>query len=131
MDAAKDLSIGFYAMADDPAVAVRANRRKRMDRALEAIEGVVCAANDYLERLVIFIFTNFACSHTKYLSHAVALAAVSDLFSQAKIILIFRSGPASPMPATARIPAPVLTWRVLAGICKGSCQLPLRLGKWR
>ncbi len=86
MDAAKDLSIGFYAMADDPAVAVRANRRKRMDRALEAIEGVVCAGNDYLERLVIFIFTNFACSHTKYLSHAVALAAVSDLFSQAKII---------------------------------------------
>jgi hypothetical protein len=85
MDAAEDLSIGFHAVADDPAVAVRANRRKRVDRALKAIEGVVCAGNDYLERLVIFIFTNFACSHTKYLSHAVALAAVSDLFSQAKI----------------------------------------------
>jgi hypothetical protein len=85
MDAAEDLSIGFHAVADHPAVAVRANWRKRMDRALKAIEGVVCAGNDYLERLVIFVFTNFACSHTKYLSRAVAFAAVSDLFSQAKI----------------------------------------------
>ena len=40
MDAAKDLSIGFYAMADDPAVAVGANRCERVDRALEAIERV-------------------------------------------------------------------------------------------
>ena len=86
MDATEDLSVGFYAVTDDPTVAVRANRRERMDRALKAIEGVVCAGNDYLERLVIFIFTNFACSHTKYLSRAVAFAAVSDLFSQAKIV---------------------------------------------
>ena len=64
MDATEDLSVGFYAVTDDPTVAVRANRRERMDRALKAIEGVVCAGNDYLERLVIFIFTNFACSHT-------------------------------------------------------------------
>ena len=86
MDATEDLSIGFHAVADHPAVAVRANRCERVDRALKAIEGVVCAGNDYLERLVIFVFTNFACSHTKYLSRAVAFAAVSDLFSQAKIV---------------------------------------------
>ena len=86
MDATEDLSVGFYAVTDDPAVAVRANRRERMDRALKAIEGVVCAGNDYLERLVIFVSTNFACSHTKCLSRAVAFAAVSDLFSQAKIV---------------------------------------------
>ena len=64
MDAAEDLSVSFNAMTDDSAVAMRANRRQRVDRALEAVEGVVFAANDYFKCLVIFIFTNFACSHT-------------------------------------------------------------------
>lgn len=64
MHAAEDLSIGFHAMADDPAVAVRANRRERVDCALEAIEGVMLAGDDYFKRLVIVIFANFACSHT-------------------------------------------------------------------
>ena len=65
MDAAKDLSIGFYAMADDPAVAVRANRRKRVDRALKAIEDVALVGDDHFERLVIFVFANFSFRHTK------------------------------------------------------------------
>jgi len=52
-------------MSDDPAVAMRANRRQRVDRALEAIEGVVLSANDYFERLVIFVLANFTCSHTQ------------------------------------------------------------------
>jgi hypothetical protein len=64
MDAAKDLFIGFHAVADHPAVAVRANRRERVDCALKAIEDVMLASNNYLKRLVIFIFANFACSHT-------------------------------------------------------------------
>ena len=64
MDAAKDLSIGFHAVADDPAMAVRANWRQRVDCALEAIEGVMLSGNDHFKRLVIFIFANFACSHT-------------------------------------------------------------------
>jgi hypothetical protein len=64
VDAAEDLSVGFNAMADDPAVAVRANRSQRVDRALEAVEGVVLPTNDYFKRLVIFVFANFACSHT-------------------------------------------------------------------
>jgi len=64
MDAAKDLSIGFHAVADHPAVAVRANRSECVDCTLEAIERVMLAINDYLKRLVIFIFANFACSHT-------------------------------------------------------------------
>ncbi len=63
MDAAEDLSIGFHAVADHPAVAVRANRRQRVDRAFEAIEGVMLPANDHFKRLVIFILANFACSH--------------------------------------------------------------------
>ena len=64
MDAAKDLSIGFDTVADHPAMAVRANRRERVDCALKAIEDVMLAGNDYLKCLVIFIFANFACSHT-------------------------------------------------------------------
>jgi len=64
VDAAEYLSIGFNAVPDNSTVAMRANRRQRVDRALEAIEGVMLPANDYFKRLVIFIFANFACSHT-------------------------------------------------------------------
>jgi hypothetical protein len=81
MDATEDLSIGFDAMSDDPAVAVRANRCQRMDRAFEAIEGVMLAGNDYFKRLVIFIFTNFACSHTTSISRAAASSVVFFLAS--------------------------------------------------
>ena len=64
MDAAKDLSIGFHAVANYPALAVRANWRKRMDRALETIKGVMLVGNDYLKRFVVVIFANFAFGHT-------------------------------------------------------------------
>jgi hypothetical protein len=40
MDATEDLVPLLDAMANDPALAVRANRCERVDRALEAIEGV-------------------------------------------------------------------------------------------
>jgi hypothetical protein len=65
MDAAKDLFIGFHAVADHPAPAVRANRRERVDCAFEAIEDVMLASDDHLKRLVIIIFANFASSHTQ------------------------------------------------------------------
>jgi hypothetical protein len=65
MDATENLSVRFDAMSDDPAVAMRANRRQRVDRALEAVEGVMLPANDYFERLVILILANFTCSHTR------------------------------------------------------------------
>lgn len=64
MDAAKDLSIGFHAVADDTAVAVRANWRQCMDCAFEAIKRVMLVANDHLKRFVVVIFANFAFSHT-------------------------------------------------------------------
>ena len=38
MKAAEDLAIGFHTMPHDPAVAVRADPRQRLDRAFEAIE---------------------------------------------------------------------------------------------
>jgi hypothetical protein len=65
VDAAEDLPVGFNAVSDDPALTMRANRRQRVYRALEAVEGVVFSANDYFKRFVVFIFTNFACSHTQ------------------------------------------------------------------
>ena len=64
MDAAEDFSSLLHAVTDDPAVAVRADRCQRVDRALEAIERVTLAGYDHFKRLVIFIFANFACSHT-------------------------------------------------------------------
>ena len=64
VDATENLALLFNTVTDDPAVAVGTNRRERVDCALEAIEGVMLAGNDYLKRLVIFIFANFACSHT-------------------------------------------------------------------
>jgi hypothetical protein len=64
VDATENLSVRFDAMSDDPAVAMRANRRQRVDRALEAIEGVMLSGNDYFEGLVIFVLANFTCSHT-------------------------------------------------------------------
>jgi hypothetical protein len=64
MDATEDLSVRFDAMPDYPAVAMWAHRRERVDCALEAIEGVMLAGDDYFKRLVIFIFANFASSHT-------------------------------------------------------------------
>jgi len=64
VDAAEDLSVGFNAMPDNPAVAVRANRSQRVDRAREAVERVALSTNDHFKRLVIFIFATFACSLT-------------------------------------------------------------------
>ena len=64
MDAAEDLAFLLHAVPDHPAVAVRANRRQRVDRTFETIEGVMLASHNHFERLVILIFTNFACSHT-------------------------------------------------------------------
>jgi len=64
MNAAEDLSIAFHTMSDNPAVAVWTDRSQRMDRAFEAIKCVMLPVYDYLESFVVFIFTNFTCTHT-------------------------------------------------------------------
>jgi hypothetical protein len=66
MNAAEDLSVGFHTVPDDSAVAVRADGRQRVDRAFEAIERVTLAGYNHFKRLVVFIFANFACSHTQF-----------------------------------------------------------------
>jgi hypothetical protein len=73
MNAAIDLPIGFHTMPNDPAVAVWADRRQRMDRAFEAIECVMLSGYDHFKRLVVFIFANFACSHTQFFRVSAAL----------------------------------------------------------
>ena len=65
VDAAEDLSVCFDTVADDSAVAVRANRRQRVDCAFEAIEGVTLSAHNDFKRLVVFVFANFAYWHTQ------------------------------------------------------------------
>jgi hypothetical protein len=64
MNAAEDFSIGFHTMPHDPAIAVWADRRQRVDGAFEAIECMMLSRYDHFERFVIFILANFACSHT-------------------------------------------------------------------
>jgi hypothetical protein len=86
MDATKDLSIGFHAVADHPALAVRANRRERVDCALKAVEGVMLASDDDLKRLVIIIFANFASSHTKTVRASSPLRRYSFFFASKKFV---------------------------------------------
>jgi hypothetical protein len=64
MDAAEDFAALLHAVPNNPTVAMRANRREGMNRALETVEGVVLSGHNHFECLVILIFTNFACSHT-------------------------------------------------------------------
>ena len=65
MDAAENLSVSFNAVPDNPAIAMRANRRQRVDGALETVESVVLPADDHFKRLVIFVVANLTCSHTQ------------------------------------------------------------------
>jgi hypothetical protein len=64
VDTTEDFSIRFDAVADDTAIAVRANRRQRVDCALEAVESVTLSAHDHFKRLVIIVLADFAFRHT-------------------------------------------------------------------
>ena len=66
MDTTENFSVRFDAVADDTAIAVRANRRQRVDCALEAIEGVTLSAHDDFKRLVIIVLADFAFRHTQF-----------------------------------------------------------------
>jgi hypothetical protein len=51
VNAAEDLSVCFDTVTDDSAIAVRANRRQRVDCAFEAIEGVTLSTHNDFKRL--------------------------------------------------------------------------------
>jgi hypothetical protein len=67
VNAAEDLFICFDTVADDAAIAMRANRRQRVDCAFEAIEGVTLSAHNDFKGLVVFVFADFAHRHTQLL----------------------------------------------------------------
>jgi hypothetical protein len=50
VDAAENLSVSFNAVPDNPAIAMRANRRQRVDDALETVEGVTLTGDDHFKR---------------------------------------------------------------------------------
>ena len=66
MDTTEDFSVCFHTVPDNTAIAVRANRRQRVDCAFETVESVALSAHDHFEGLVIIIFANFACRHTQF-----------------------------------------------------------------
>ena len=66
MDTTKDLSVGFDAMADDTAIAVRTNGRQGVDCALETIKDVALSGYDDFKGLVIIVLADFACRHTQF-----------------------------------------------------------------
>ena len=65
MDTTEDFAVSFDAVADDTAIAMRANRCQRVDCALETVEDVTFSGHDYFKRFVILVFANFAFSHTQ------------------------------------------------------------------
>ena len=63
MCAAVERAVRFDAVPDDLAVAVRARWREEMNRTLEAVEGVRCAALHHLEGLVVVVTADLTLSH--------------------------------------------------------------------
>jgi hypothetical protein len=76
VDTAEDLSIRFHAVPDDAAIAMRTNRRQRVDRALKTVEDVSFSPHDYFERFVVIVPADFACRHTTIRSREKRSAAV-------------------------------------------------------
>ena len=63
MGTTKNLAVGFHSMSDDPAAAVGANRRQRVNGTLEAVEDVHAAVKVNLERLVVVVAADFTGCH--------------------------------------------------------------------
>jgi hypothetical protein len=64
-------------MSHNPAIAMGALRRQGVDCALKAVKRMVLPCNDYIERLVIIVFTNFAFSHIRTSQAASVVAVVN------------------------------------------------------
>jgi hypothetical protein len=73
MNAAEDFAVSFHTVPNDSTIAMRANWCQRVDRAFQAVECMMLSGYDHLKRLVIFVFTNFASSHTQLFRASAAL----------------------------------------------------------
>ena len=78
IDATVNFPVLLDPVSNDTAIAVRAMRRQRVNRAFETVERVMLALHHHLERFVIFVFANFACRHITNVSHFGVLVAVSE-----------------------------------------------------
>ncbi len=65
MGAAKEVTLDFHAVADDPAFAVLADRGHRLDCALETVENMMCAGSRHLESLIVVVATNLTSRHVQ------------------------------------------------------------------
>jgi hypothetical protein len=63
MGAAEEVTVDLDAVANDPALAVFADRSHRLNRTFETVENVTRAGGYDLEAFVVFIATNFASGH--------------------------------------------------------------------
>ena len=63
MHAAKNLSLFFHTMPDDPASTMRTLRRERLNGAFETVENVAFVPDDYFESLIVVISADFTCRH--------------------------------------------------------------------
>jgi len=82
MNAAENFTAGFHTVPKDLTIAMRADWCQRVNRALEAIECVMLSGYDHFKRLVIFVFTNFACSHTQLFRASAALRRCSFILGE-------------------------------------------------
>jgi hypothetical protein len=63
MSTAVERALGFDAMADDSALAVRARRRQCVDRALETVENVGLSGVNHFKGLIVVVSADFALGH--------------------------------------------------------------------
>ena len=63
MGTTEELTVYFDTVANDPALAMLADRSHRLDRTFETVEDVTRASGYNLEALVVFIATDFASGH--------------------------------------------------------------------
>jgi hypothetical protein len=71
--AAENNLILLDAMPDDPAITVRTNGSKLLDRAFEAVKGVGLVGNPHFESLVIIVPALITSGHGSFLSPALRL----------------------------------------------------------
>ena len=79
MRAAKKSTVGFHAMSDDAAAAMRTRWRQHLDRAFEAVESVRLAVYDDLERFVVVVPALLACCHLPSIQPAYCRFALRGL----------------------------------------------------
>jgi hypothetical protein len=63
MGTAEEVTVHFDAVANDPALAMLADRSHRLDRTFETVKDMMRAGGYNLEAFVVFIATNFASGH--------------------------------------------------------------------